>query len=359
MINLLTSIPQPDALPIPSPAWLLKFFLLLTFLLHIIAMNILLGGAVLGLVAYFKRQIENQRLLAKELFKMLPSAVAATVTLGVAPLLFTQVLYGHLLYGSSIIIGWWWWLVIPVLIIAYLLTYNLDGREISKLGWRPLALTIMLLAISFVYTNNMSLMLTPEKFQPMQVGTQSGWSLNLSEMSLFPRWLHMVLGAVAVAALVVAWLGSRRIKTKPEFGNWAVGYGGKIFGGITHFQIIIGLIFMMTLRRDVMLMFMGHNMLATILLPVSIILAIYLGIAGYRLERNPQKINLVMFLTGLILVIMVVIRDLVRDAYLAGSFDYRALQVGTDWSPFIVFVLVFLAGLVTLFWMLRKYFKKS
>ncbi|MFH2054794.1 MAG: hypothetical protein ABIJ61_02435 [bacterium] len=358
MLELLVGIPQPDTLPIPSPAWLLKFFLLLTFLLHIIAMNILLGGVLLGFVSYLRREVEYHRLLAKELWHVMPPAVAATVTLGVAPLLFVQVLYGHLLYSSSIIMGWWWWLVIPLLIVAYFTTYKISMRDADGVGWRPLLVLLLLIVVSLIYSNNMSLMLTPEKFAPMQLETQSGWSLNLGEASLIPRWLHMVLGAVAVAALVVAWLGKRRLDSKPEFGKWAVGYGGKIFGAITHLQIVVGLVFIMTLRREVMLMFMGHNLLATILLPVSLILAVYLGIAGFRLGKKPKSLNVVMLLTGLILVIMVVMRDLVRDAYLFTSFDYRALAVGSDWSPFIVFALVFLAGLVTLFWMLRKYFKR-
>lgn len=357
MLELLVGIPQPDTLPIPSPAWLLKFFLLLTFLLHILAMNLLLGGTLLAVVSYFKRQVEHHRLLAKELWHMMPPALAATVTLGVAPLLFVQVLYGHLLYSSSIIMGWWWWLVVPLVIIAYFTTYKISMKDGNSVAWQPLLVLLLLIVVSFIYSSNMSLMLTPEKFSTMQLESQAGWCLNFSELSLIPRWLHMVLGAVAIAALVVAWLGKRRLAGKPEFGKWAVGYGGKIFGAITHFQIIVGLVFIMTLRREVMLIFMGHNMLATILLPVSILLAIYLGIAGFRLRKKPESVNLVMLLTGLIMVIMVIMRDLVRDAYLADSFNYAAMPVGTDWSPFIAFALVFLVGLATLSWMLRKYFK--
>ena len=357
MIDLLVSIPQPDVLPIPSPAWLMKFFLLLTFLLHIIAMNILLGGTILGLISYWRRERDNHRLLAKELSHLIPPAFATTVSLGIAPLLFAQVIYGHLFYSSSIIIGWWWWLIVPALIVAYYATYHISIRDANHVNWKPLLVVILLVGVSFIYSNNLSLMLTPEKFTSMQLATQSGWSLNLSEASLLPRWLHMVLGAVAVAGLVIAWLGARKQKFNPKFGDWAVGYGGKIFGAITHLQIIVGLVFVMTLRREVMLLFMGRDMLATILLPVSIILAIYLGIAGFRLGRNPKQVGRVMMLTVLILAIMVVMRDLVRDAYLSASFDYRTLAVGSDWSPFIVFAVVFLAGLVTLFWMLRKYFK--
>lgn len=41
-------IPDPDPIPLPAPVGLLKFLLILTFILHILAMNLALGG---GLIA--------------------------------------------------------------------------------------------------------------------------------------------------------------------------------------------------------------------------------------------------------------------------------------------------------------------
>ena len=43
-------IPTPDALPLPGPVWLFKSLLHLTFFFHLLAMNFLLGGAVLAAV---------------------------------------------------------------------------------------------------------------------------------------------------------------------------------------------------------------------------------------------------------------------------------------------------------------------
>jgi len=47
---------------------------------------------------------------------MLPVFVSFTVTLGVAALLFVQVIYGNLLYTSSILIGAAWLGVVPLVI---------------------------------------------------------------------------------------------------------------------------------------------------------------------------------------------------------------------------------------------------
>jgi len=49
----------------------------------------------------------------------IPSTFALGVTFGIAPLLFVQVLYGNLIYSSSILMGVFWLLIIPFIIIAY------------------------------------------------------------------------------------------------------------------------------------------------------------------------------------------------------------------------------------------------
>ena len=42
---MIPAIPQPDPLALPAPAWLLWALLMLTFFLHVIPMNLVLGGA--------------------------------------------------------------------------------------------------------------------------------------------------------------------------------------------------------------------------------------------------------------------------------------------------------------------------
>ena len=42
-------IPTLDPNPLPAPYWVFKLLLIVTFFLHIVAMNFLLGGGVLAL----------------------------------------------------------------------------------------------------------------------------------------------------------------------------------------------------------------------------------------------------------------------------------------------------------------------
>ena len=69
--------------------------------------------------------------LADDLGHLLPSVFAFTITLGVAPLLFLQVMYGQFLYASSILIGVPWLAIIAMVILAYYGVYffSMKGHE--------------------------------------------------------------------------------------------------------------------------------------------------------------------------------------------------------------------------------------
>ena len=64
--------------------------------------------------------------------KKLPVFLPATITLGIAPLLFVQVLYGQFFYTSSIVMAWPWFLVLVFLTLAYYGFYYVSYR-----GGRP------------------------------------------------------------------------------------------------------------------------------------------------------------------------------------------------------------------------------
>ncbi len=130
-------IPDVDPLPLPGPVWLFKFLLLFTFTLHLVAMNCALAGgvaAVLNAVRGRNPLHPFSRRLAGELSRMLPVFLALTITLGVAVLLFVQVLYGNLLYTSSILIGAFWLSVIALVMAAYYCYYYFEAKRGETLG---------------------------------------------------------------------------------------------------------------------------------------------------------------------------------------------------------------------------------
>ena len=104
-------IPTADTIPVH---WLwFQVLLIFTFFIHMILMNFLLGGSLLTLWDLFTGKLE------KRTTGSIPTLVALTVNFGVPPLLFVQVLYGHLFYSSSVMLAVPWILVVPILILAY------------------------------------------------------------------------------------------------------------------------------------------------------------------------------------------------------------------------------------------------
>jgi len=60
-------------------------------------------------------------------------------------------------------------------------------------------------------------------------------------------------------------------------------------------------------------------------------------------------------LTGLIVLTMCIMRDILRDAYLKPYFHPQEFAVKTQWSPMLLFLGLFVAGVVLWVLMLKWY----
>src|SRR5208283_775942 len=205
--------------------------------------------------------------LAGDLGRLLPSLFAFTITLGVAPLLFLQVMYGKLLYASSILIGVPWLAVIGLVILAYygIYFFSMKGQEQTGPATAVLSVVVLLLAtVAFIYSNNFTLMLAPERWFDLYRANAGGWNLNWSDPSLLPRYLHFVLGALAIAGLGLVVLGFR--KREDDYRRWIIEQGSLLFTGATIVNFGVGFWFLAKLPLPVRLAFIGGNGLATTLL---------------------------------------------------------------------------------------------
>ena len=158
-------IPIPDT--IPAPPWLFFILGLLTFTLHILVINVALGGSLITLLSRLKANANLETSLHGGIAAKIPVTFALGINLGVAPLLFLQVIYGHLFYASSVLLAVYWILVIPLLIVAYYGSYIHIRKYDKASGLSKISLLItslILLYIGFTFVNNMSLMAQPEKW---------------------------------------------------------------------------------------------------------------------------------------------------------------------------------------------------
>ena len=111
----------PDYNFLPAPLWLITVLHILTLTLHFVAMNFMVGGIIVILFGKFENKWQNA--VVQKFVKLFPSAMAATVTLGVAPLLFVQLVFHRQTYAASIVSGWFWLGIIVAAIVAYYFLY--------------------------------------------------------------------------------------------------------------------------------------------------------------------------------------------------------------------------------------------
>jgi len=351
----LIPVPAADPMPLPGPLWLMLVLLLVTFLLHLIAMNLTVGGILIAVICSLKRKRDGfSGLLVGDLVRILPTTLAFTITLGVAALLFVQVLYGNLLYASSILIGAFWIAVIPTLIVAYYgLYYCKSHARSTGLLWLVL---FLLLAIGFVYVNNFTLMMEPSRWLAMYRHSAAGLNLNWSDGSLAPRYLHFMLGAFAIAGFAVFLVGVWQRAT--EYGQWMQRQGAQWFVVSTVLNYAVGMWFLIALPRSVLVDLFTGGPLAAMLIGLGMLLPLA-AVAHVLLSIRTSKIllhaRLAVATTFLTLVVMVVLRQVVRGAYLAPFVRLHDLAVSPQWSVIVLFLLLFVAGLATVFVMLRKY----
>jgi hypothetical protein len=355
-------IPVLDPNPLPAPYWVFKLLLIVTFFLHILAMNFMLGGAVLALVAKWRsRKHEGGNRIFFDIAKKLPVFLPATITLGIAPLLFVQVLYGQFFYTSSIILAWPWFLVLVLLTLAYYGFYYVSFRSRKhpgRAGFVMMFSVILVCIIGFVYSNNITLSLVPSRWGAKYFANPSGWHFNLSEPTLIPRFLHFFISAVAVGGLLLVFVALANWKRDHEYARQVLQLGGKAFMYATMAQFLVGVWFLVSLPREMLMLFTGNNLVATALLLVGVFsasVAIFLMSYAIRKENIRVAAYFVPGLTAVVILTMCVMRDILRDAYLKPYYHPETFIVHTQWSVFPLFLALFIGGVVLWFVMLKRY----
>jgi hypothetical protein len=346
-------LPTPDPMPLPGPVWLMLTLLLLTFLLHLFAMNLTVGGTAIALFCSLNRKTDEfADRLASDLGKILPVSFAFTVTLGVAALLFVQVLYGNLLYASSILIGAFWISVIPTLIVTYYALYYVKSHP-NSLAVLWLA-ALLPLIIGFIYVNNFTLMLSPQRWLELYRRSTAGVSLNWSDPTMIPRYLHMMLGAFAIAGLFVFAAGAWKRST--PYGQWLLSRGSLWFAVPTVLNYGAGMWFVIALPRPVLLGLFGTPIAASLiglgmLFPLAAVMHAMLAV---RTKKTLLHARLAVTTAVLTMVVMVIVRQVVRAECVQPFLRTGDLAVSSQWSVIALFLVLFLAGLGTLYWMLKK-----
>jgi cytochrome c len=215
-----TPIPRDFSLPLPASELELELAIIGLFLLHILFVNLTVGGSLLTLL-YEWRGLRRPALdpLAREIAATVTVNKSLAVVLGVGPLLVINALYGLYFYSANSLTGSAWIMIVPLVITAFLLLYA------HKYSWQTLADrkglhlaiggtgTVLLLFVPLVFLANINLMLFPDRWTEVE-----GFLSTLVLPNVLPRYLHFVLASVALTSLFLAgWFCRRRIPYADRF----------------------------------------------------------------------------------------------------------------------------------------------
>jgi hypothetical protein len=330
----------PDYNFLPAPLWLVTTLHVVTLALHFLAMNIVLGGVVVLLFARISGKWDDPAV--GRIIKVIPSAMAATVTLGVAPLLFLQLAYHRQVYSASITSAWFWLLIIAAVIVAYYLLYGAafaGGRARARIPVLASLALLALLYVSWVYSSVFSMAERPDLYHALYATNQSGWAVNSDAGAWLARWLHMLTGAVAVGGFVVGMLGR---DSEPVY---RAGRGFFLWGSVAAY--IMGTAYLITL---------GDHLSPLMRSPAIWVLAVAVVLSAGALHFYFKRRFAVSAITvGLSVLGMVFVRHTLRLVVLKGHFEPSTIPVVPQWDVFVLFLVFFLAALALVAYMLRLF----
>lgn len=250
-----TPVPRDLPLPLPVPEWLLVFCLVVFFLIHILFVNLMVGGSLLVVVLEWLG-LKNRRwdALAHEIAQTITVNKSLAVVMGIGPLLCINLLYTMQWYSANALTGHAWLLIVPLVIIAFLLTYlhkytwdtwTTGGRKVLH-QLTGLAAALLFLFIPLIFLANVNLMLIPSEWEKVK-----GFFSALSIGNVLPRYLHFMAASLAMTGLFLAgWFGRKGSDlthpsgfTRPELRRFFY----TICARVTLAQFVLGPLLLFTL----------------------------------------------------------------------------------------------------------------
>jgi len=323
------SVLNPMALPAPSA--LLLALLGFSFVVHMLFLGLLVAALWARIGAEWGTRDTYQ---IESLHRAGVLAFSTTITAGVAPLLFVQVLYGKYFYSSSITIGYPWLAIVGYLLIGFYSLYlwrwrweKADGPSASGKAFVLLTI-VMLIAIAFTYAWNHLQSLSP-----------APWTYAVPHPQVAKRLIGYAGGTAIASGAWALWLGhSWRSDRKTPRG--------------ASIALILGCLLLLVWASLSQFAASAWGAAAWGMLLAAAALAFIAGIAGFLnrigLARWPASLAALAGLSGLMIQ-----RESYRLLMLSGDYNPSAQAVRAQWGPFAMFAVVLLLGIATFIWLLR------
>lgn len=320
----------------------------LTWALHMIFVWTSIGGLLYAIYG-FSRKDENHQRLGRAMLDLSKVSVSLAILIGIAPLLFYQVIYDPLWYASANLSGSWYIAFIVFLLIGYYLIWFAYFKRQSNFLATLFSIggVIFLLLVGFIIhvVNYQSLF--PEKWVEWYTsnGTtmnHSGW--NIYAFNIFRYLSLLVFPAIAVTGvfmMLYAWHYSKREDFDKNYLNFSANLGAKLalFGGIA--WIVFHIIHIFTLPEE-------WNVKGSIFVWLSLLGLILCAGMIFIAQKNPTKMAVPTIVAGLVATILIaVFREYLRVASTA-RFGYSIYEykLNLEWLSPMLFVGTTLTGLI-------------
>ena len=355
MLNTISFIPNYIE-TLPAPLSLFQFLYVFTFLLHIIFVNLTLGGTFSILLCKYIYKIYNDsdyNTLAHDLSFINTYNISLTVTTAIAPLLFIQILYDKFFYSSSIIIAFYWISIIFAIIIAYyfnyIYKYKLFYLKYKTAGGTAFMIIVFFLFLytAFILVSNTLLSVSPDIWKEQYKNVKF---LNIP--TIIPRFIHFVVGSIAFYGIFLCIYSRIKKNFTDNVKSKVFTLGKNMFIYATLLQFIVGFWFLFSHKKMIWLnIIQGYGLIFIIL---TILLSLYII---YLFIKN-RSLIIITILGILTLILMVILRRLTETYYLEPYLKTLKFSSNYQFSALLMFLILFII-MVIVFTVLFRSIQKN
>ena len=342
---------DPAGLPFyPS---IFQFLLVLTFALHITMVNLVVGSTFVAIWETWKRN-EYGLQLSKALGRVITVGMSIAIVLGVAPLLFVQVIYDPFWYTATTLSAFWALMFLVVITLAFYAGYGfyLGNKKAevmeAKTGWAWVAGGLLLLTALFIHMLSME-QLMPQHWKEWIVSAQGTVSYAGGEFHgiEFGRLLHFLLPSFAVTGVFLM-LYSSYFKDREDYDQAYLKYVGEKGAWLALWASILaigaGFWWLGLIPSEFNF---ARNPFFLIGAVVGVATTAFIGSSVYKPQEKAIPAAILMFVS---IFIMCCAREALRMKHMSqAGYSIYNYPVNADWPSTILFFATFVMGLFVLY----------
>lgn len=352
-----------DPAGLPFYPVIFQFLLVLTFALHITMVNLVIGSTFVAIWEIWKKN-EYGLKLAKALGRVLTVGMSIAIVLGVAPLLFVQVIYDPFWYTATTLSAFWALMFLIVITLAFYAGYGfyLGNKKAdtnsAKTGWAWVAGGLLLLTALLIHMLSME-QLMPQHWKQWVVSSSGSVSYSGGEFHgiEFGRLLHFILPSFAVTGVFLM-LYSAYFQDREDFDKAYLDYVGRkgAWMALWSSALAIGAGFWWLGLVPNNLHF-ARNPLFLLGAIMGVTTTAYIGSAVYKPKERAISSALLMFGT---IFVMCCAREALRMKHMAiAGYSIYNYPVNADWPSTILFFATFVMGIFVLYFPALAAFKSG